>query len=73
MPANNSPPSWVVPYPGAPGYEAVATCLAAPEVRAGPRASSPCGRPWPEAFTPGNEVAAFFRGRRLHPIGFRYI
>lgn len=33
-PANHSPPSIVAPYPGAPGYEAVATCLASPEVRA---------------------------------------
>jgi DNA-binding transcriptional MerR regulator len=33
-PANHSPPFPVVPYPGAPGYEAVATCLATPEVRA---------------------------------------
>ncbi len=33
-PANHSPPTWVAPYPGAPGYEAVATCLAAPEIRA---------------------------------------
>jgi DNA-binding transcriptional MerR regulator len=33
-PANHSPPSFVVPYPGAPGFEAVATCLASPEVRA---------------------------------------
>jgi DNA-binding transcriptional MerR regulator len=33
-PANHSPPSIVSPYPGAPGYEAVATCLASPEVRA---------------------------------------
>ncbi|WP_198148373.1 hypothetical protein [Elstera litoralis] len=33
-PANHSPPTRVAPYPGAPGYEAVATCLAAPEVRA---------------------------------------
>jgi len=33
-PANHSPPTRVVPYPGAPGYEAVATCLASPEVRA---------------------------------------
>ncbi|RXV68628.1 MerR family transcriptional regulator [Burkholderia stabilis] len=32
-PANHSPPSRVAPYPGAPGYEAVATCLAAPEIR----------------------------------------
>ena len=33
-PANHSPPTRVAPYPGAPGYEAIATCLAAPEVRA---------------------------------------
>ena len=33
-PANHSPPSLVVPCPGAPGYEAVATCLASPQVRA---------------------------------------
>lgn len=33
-PANHSPPTRVSPYPGAPGYEAVATCLATPEVRA---------------------------------------
>jgi DNA-binding transcriptional MerR regulator len=33
-PANHSPPTHVVPYPGSPGYEAVATCLATPEVRA---------------------------------------
>lgn len=33
-PANHSPPTRVDPYPGAPGYEAVATCLASPEVRA---------------------------------------
>lgn len=33
-PANHSPPIRVAPYPGAPGYEAVATCLASPEVRA---------------------------------------
>lgn len=33
-PANHSPPLWVQPYPGAPGFEAVATCLATPEVRA---------------------------------------
>jgi DNA-binding transcriptional MerR regulator len=32
--ANHSPPSRVVPCPGSPGYEAVATCLASPEVRA---------------------------------------
>lgn len=32
-PANHSPPSQVAPYPGAPGYEAVATCLAPPAVR----------------------------------------
>lgn len=33
-PANHSPPILVAPYPGAPGYEAVATCLASSEVRA---------------------------------------
>ena len=33
-PANHSPPITVAPYTGAPGYEAVATCLASPEVRA---------------------------------------
>jgi len=33
-PANHSPPIRVAPYWGAPGYEAVATCLASPEVRA---------------------------------------
>jgi len=33
-PANHSPPTRVAPYPGAPGYEAVATCLASPAVRA---------------------------------------
>jgi hypothetical protein len=32
-PANHSPPSRVAPFPGAPGYEAVATCLASPQVR----------------------------------------
>jgi DNA-binding transcriptional MerR regulator len=42
-PANHSPPTHVLPYPGVPGYEAVATCLASPEVRArlacGPQAA----------------------------------
>jgi DNA-binding transcriptional MerR regulator len=33
-PANHNPPTRVAPYPGAPGFEAVATCLASPEVRA---------------------------------------
>lgn len=33
-PANHSPPMRVAPHPGAAGYEAVATCLATPEVRA---------------------------------------
>lgn len=33
-PANHSPPTRVAPWPGAPGYEAVATCLASPDVRA---------------------------------------
>lgn len=33
-PANHSPPVCVSPYPGAAGYEALASCLAAPSVRA---------------------------------------
>ena len=33
-PANHSPPSRIRPYPGFPGFETVATCLAPPEVRA---------------------------------------
>lgn len=33
-PANHSPPMRVQPWPGSPGYEAVATCVATPEVRA---------------------------------------
>lgn len=33
-PANHSPPVRVAPWPGAPGYEAMASCLASPEVRA---------------------------------------
>jgi DNA-binding transcriptional MerR regulator len=33
-PANHSPPTNVRPYAGYPGFEAVATCLASPEVRA---------------------------------------
>jgi hypothetical protein len=33
-PANHSPPLRVLPFPGSAGYEAVATCLASPEVRA---------------------------------------
>jgi DNA-binding transcriptional MerR regulator len=33
-PANHSAPTCVLPYPGFPGFEAVATCLASPEVRA---------------------------------------
>lgn len=36
-PANHSPPIEVSPYPGTPGYEAVATCLAPPDVRANAR------------------------------------
>ena len=43
-PANHSPPIRVAPHPGAPGYEALATCLASPEVRArteGMRAQMP--------------------------------
>jgi DNA-binding transcriptional MerR regulator len=33
-PANHSPPAWVRLAPGAPGYEALASCLGPPEVRA---------------------------------------
>jgi len=33
-PANHSPPIRVWPVPGSPGYEAVATCLATPDIRA---------------------------------------
>ncbi len=33
-PANHSRPMIVTPHPGAPGYEALATCLAPPDVRA---------------------------------------
>lgn len=33
-PANHSPPVIVAPHPGAPGYEALAGCLATPAVRA---------------------------------------
>lgn len=47
-PANHSPPREVSPCPGAPGHEAVATCLAPPEVRArteGMIAFLPQGRP----------------------------
>ncbi len=33
-PANHSPPLRVIPYAGTPGYEAVATCVAPPDVRA---------------------------------------
>ncbi len=43
-PANHSPPMRVTPRPGAPGFKAVATCLASPDVRArteGMRAQMP--------------------------------
>lgn len=33
-PANHSPPFRVAPHPGTPGYEALVSCLATPEVRA---------------------------------------
>ena len=33
-PANHAPPIRVAPYSGAPGFEALASCLASPEVRA---------------------------------------
>jgi hypothetical protein len=46
-PANHAPPWRVVPVPGAPGYEALASCLATPEVRArtaGTTATLPASR-----------------------------
>jgi DNA-binding transcriptional MerR regulator len=43
-PANHSPPTFVAPYPGASGYEAVATCLAAPDVRARTEGVTACWR-----------------------------
>lgn len=33
-PANHSPPTYVTPYPGAQGYDSVASCLASPAARA---------------------------------------
>ncbi|MBX3478968.1 MAG: MerR family transcriptional regulator [Caulobacter sp.] len=33
-PANHSPPMRVAPWPGSPGYEALESCLASPQVRA---------------------------------------
>lgn len=33
-PANHAPPAFVQPFPGAPGYEALTSCLATPDVRA---------------------------------------
>ena len=33
-PANHAPPALVLPYPGTAGFEALASCLATPEVRA---------------------------------------
>ena len=39
-PANHSPPFRVAPWPGAHGYDALATCLASPEVRARTRGVS---------------------------------
>lgn len=48
-PANHSPPTRVIPCPGAPGYEAVATCLAPPEVRARTQGMSACWRAAPGA------------------------
>lgn len=41
-PANHSLPTCVVPYPGAAGYEAVATCLASPDVRSRTRGAIAC-------------------------------
>jgi hypothetical protein len=33
-PANHSAPTWIAPYPGSPGHETAASCLAKPCVRA---------------------------------------
>jgi len=59
-PANHSPPTCVAPYPGAPGYEAVATCLASPGVRArtqGVIASRPSPPPSGSACRPVSRFA----------------
>lgn len=45
-PANHSPPFAVAPYPGAPGYEAVAMCLGSPQARARTEGVVAC---WPQA------------------------
>jgi hypothetical protein len=44
-PANHSPPVLVAPHPGADGYEAVATCLASPAVRARTAGVIACRQP----------------------------
>lgn len=53
-PANHSPPTRVEPYPGAPGYDSVATCLAAPEVRARTEGVSV----WRPPHKPANETTS---------------
>jgi DNA-binding transcriptional MerR regulator len=60
-PANHSPPSRVAPYPGSPGYEAVTTCLASPEVRA--RTEGMIAH-WPTVETSG---LGHSRSRRVSP------
>ncbi len=47
-PANHSVPLCVAPYPGAPGYEALASCLASPDVRARTEGVIAWRRPVPE-------------------------
>jgi DNA-binding transcriptional MerR regulator len=53
-PANHSPPTRVAPYPGAPGYEAVTTCLASPQVRA--RVSCCPQAAWPQPAEPQRSI-----------------
>lgn len=49
-PANHAPPVFVQPVPGTPGYEAVATCLASPDVRA--RTEGVVAVRWPPRLSP---------------------
>ncbi len=55
-PANHRPPAEVAPFPGATGYEAVATCLASPEVRARTAGVFAWRGPLPKAVFPPTTV-----------------
>jgi DNA-binding transcriptional MerR regulator len=68
-PANHSPPMHVAPHLGAPGYEALATCLASPEVRARTNGvvSTRLGQGW-EA-DPSFAPVSFIRTHRLAERG----